>query len=94
MITMCMNYIVVVLFEISMDLRSEVVRISRSKRPEPYNPYSVYYLLLSQLPRGIGCYNLHIVPCFNQPFTNFFDMSFHSTYVRRITGTYLGYFQG
>lgn len=91
---MCMNYVIVVFFEISIDLRSEVVCISRSKRSKPYNPYSVYYLLLSQFSCGIGCYNLHIVPCFNQPFTNFFNMSFHSTYVRRITGTDLGYFQG
>lgn len=94
MIAVCMNYIIIVLFEISVDLRRNKIRISRSKRSEPDNLYSIYHLSLTQFSRGISCYNLNIMSCFNKPFTNFFDMSFHSTYIWGVTGTDLGYFQG
>lgn len=94
MIAVCVNNIILMFFEITVNLRSKIVCISRGKRPEPYYLYSVYCLSFIQSSCGVRCYNLNIMSCFNQPLANFLDVSFHSTYIRKVTGTDLGYFQG
>ena len=94
MIAVCVNNIIVMFFEIIVNLRCKIVCIPWGKRPEPYDLYSIYRLSFTQSSCGIRCYNLNIMSCSYQPFTNFLDVSFHSTYIRRVTGTDLGYFQG